>query len=438
MRREAAMDVQLQAKQRKSRPGRVGAWFRKLGPGLVTGAADDDPSGIATYSQAGARFGYDVLWSIVLTYPLMVAVQMISARIGAASGQGLASNMREHSSRLLVYPMVALLCIANVINIAADVSAMGAAGSLLGAGSSHLCAVVLGLVSLLLQIFVSYERYVAYLKWLTLVLLAYVATVFLENIDWTTVAMRTLLPHLQWKPEFITVVVAILGTTISPYLFFWQASQEVEQQHSRPGWTALRDMPERAGAGLRRIKLDTLVGMGVSNCIAFFIILSASTTFHAHGMLNIESSAQAAAALRPLVGDAASALFSLGIIGTGLLALPVLAGSAAYGVCGALQWRSGLGLPLGEARAFYGVIALCTVAGIALSFSPIDPMKALFWSAVINGVVAVPAMVVLMLLATKRQVMGALCLGPLLTGMGWLATAIMGGAAVAMLVLQVS
>ena len=408
-------------------------WFRKLGPGLVTGAADDDPSGIATYSQAGARFGFDTLWSLVLTYPLMVAVQMICARIGAASGQGLASNMRQHHSRWLLLPLVCLLCLANIINIGADISAMGQAGVLLFGGPSYPYILAFGVVSLVLQIAVPYQRYVNYLKWLTLVLFAYVATVFIESVAWSKVALHVFFPQWQWRPEYITTVVAIFGTTISPYLFFWQASQEVEEQHARTGWKALRDQPERAEAGLRRIRFDTLVGMGVSNAVGFCIVLSAATALHLHGITAIENSAEAAAALRPVAGDAAFGVFSLGIIGTGLLALPVLAGSAAYAVAGAMQWPNGLGLEWREAPAFYRVIAGCTLTGIVLAFAPVDPMKALFWSAVINGVVAVPLMVVVMRLATHREIMGGLRLGRGMSCLGWLATALMTVAAATML-----
>jgi NRAMP (natural resistance-associated macrophage protein)-like metal ion transporter len=407
---------------------------KKLGPGLVTGAADDDPSGIATYSQAGARFGFDTLWSVAVTFPLMVAIQMISARIGAVSGKGLATNIRECYPKWLLYPLVVSLCIANVINIGADISAMGAAVQLMLDGPKLVYGVILGAASLLLQIFIPYQRYVHYLKWLTLVLLAYVATVFVERVPWSEVVVRTVAPRLEWNAEYITTIVAILGTTISPYLFFWQASQEVEEQYSHD-WNPLKEQAGRVEAGLRRIRLDTVIGMAASNVIAFFIILSAAVTIGADGPRQIEDSVQAAQALRPMAGEAAFFLFSLGIIGTGLLALPVLAGSAAYAVAGTLQWRNGLGLPLRRAKAFYAVIGLVTIGGMALSFSSVDPMQALYWSAVINGVVAAPIMVVMMLLSTRRDVMGAVRLPATLKIAGWLATAVMAAASVAMLYL---
>lgn len=413
-----------------------GSIFKKLGPGLVTGAADDDPSGIATYSQAGAKFGYNLLWTIALTYPLMVAVQMISARIGAASGQGLATNIRTHYPKGILYPLVALLCVANIINIAADIAAMGAAGAMLIGGKAEIYALLLGATSLVLQVFIPYQRYVNYLKWLTLVLFSYVATVFVVHVPWEKVAMHTLVPHWEWTSPFATMVVAILGTTISPYLFFWQASQEVEEQYAHSSWRPLRDDPARAAAGLRRIRLDTTVGMLVSNGIAFFIILSAAVTLNAHGIHHINDSVQAATALRPLAGEAAFLLFGLGIIGTGMLALPVLAGSAAYALAGALQWRNGLALPFSKAKAFYGSIIIATMLGIGLSFTAIDPMAALFWSAVINGVVAVPVMIIMMLLSMRSDVMGDLRLPPVLKIFGWLATGIMLVATVAMLALQ--
>lgn len=405
-----------------------------LGPGLITGAADDDPSGIATFSQVGARFGFDVLWTVALTYPLMVAVQTISARIGAASGRGLATNMRRCFAPAFLHALVLLLCLANIVNIGADLSAMGAAAALLAGGPAWLYAIALGSVSLLLQIRIPYHRYVHYLKWLTVVLFAYVAVAFVERVPWRDVAVGALRPNLQWRAEYVTALVAILGTTISPYLFFWQASQEVEEQQGRARHAASDDAPPCRSDDLRRIRFDTLVGMGVSNVIAFFIMLSAAVTLHAHGVTTVENSAQAATALRPLAGEAAYLLFSLGIVGTGMLALPVLAGSAAYAVAGALQWRNGLELPWREAARFYAVIGACTVLGMALVFVPVDPMRALFWSAVLNGVVAVPVMVAMMSIAARRDIMGEARLGGALRAGGWLATVAMAAAVVAMLI----
>jgi NRAMP (natural resistance-associated macrophage protein)-like metal ion transporter len=302
------------------------AWIKKIGPGIITGAADDDPSGIATYSQAGAQFGYGLLWTILLTYPLMVAIQRISARIGRVTGHGLATNIRRHYPPWMLYSIVALLVLANTINIAADVAAMGEALRLLVGGQAHWYVVFFGLLSVLLQVLVPYSRYVRILKWLTLALLAYVATIFVVRIPWSEVLIRTVIPQVSWNSESMTMIVAVFGTTISPYLFFWQASQEVEEQKSEPQEPALKRAPVLyARAMLRRIKVDTYIGMGFSNLVAFFIVLTTAATLHAHGVSDIQTSAQAASALRPLAGELAFLLFSLGIIGTGLLAVPVLA-----------------------------------------------------------------------------------------------------------------
>jgi NRAMP (natural resistance-associated macrophage protein)-like metal ion transporter len=321
-----------------------GSWIKKLGPGLITGAADDDPSGIATYSQAGAQFGFNMLWTLFLTYPLMVGIQIISARIGRVSGHGLATNIRRHYPAWLLYSIVGLLLVANTINIAADVAAMGEALKLLIGGPTHFYALSFGIVSLLLQIFIPYNHYVRLLKWLTLGLLAYVGTVFVVQVPWPQVLSKTVIPHLSWKPEFITTVVALFGTTISPYLFFWQASQEVEEQHANSRSEPLRDAPEQAIANFRRIKIDTSIGMGFSNTVAYFIILTTAVTLNLHGFTEIQTSAQAASALRPIAGEFAFWLFGTGIIGTGLLAVPVLAGSAAYAMAGAFHWKNSLEL----------------------------------------------------------------------------------------------
>jgi NRAMP (natural resistance-associated macrophage protein)-like metal ion transporter len=409
-------------------------WFRRLGPGLITGAADDDPSGIATYSQAGAQFGYQLGWTVVLTYPLMVGIQMVSARMGRVTGHGLASNIRRHFPRPVLYAIVAMLVVANTINVAADIAAMGEALQLVAGGPEHGHAIVFGLVSLLLQVFLPYQHYVRYLKWLTLALLAYVAVVFTIAVPWREVIAGIVWPRFALNAQSLTVIVAVFGTTISPYLFFWQAAQEVEELNADPAAFALAQAPEGARKHLRRIKVDTYIGMGFSNLIALFIIISTAATLHAAGITDIQTSAQAAQALRPLAGDGAFLLFSLGIIGTGMLAVPVLAGSAAYAVAETFEWKSGLDLKLLEAREFYGIIALATLGGVALDFTPIDPIKALFWSAVINGVIAVPIMVVMMLLADDPEVMGPFVVKRRLKALGWLATWTMAAAVVAMLV----
>jgi len=401
---------------------------------LITGAADDDPSGIATYSQAGAQFGLNVLWTVLFTYPLMVGIQVVSAKIGRVSGQGLAKNIRQHYPSWLLYSIVGLLLIANTINIAADISAMGEASSLLIGGPSHIYAVAFGLVSLVLQIFIPYSRYVRILKWLTLGLLAYVATMFVVDIPWIKVVTATAMPHMSWKPEYVTTIVAVFGTTISPYLFFWQASQEVEELQAHPLARPLRIAPLQAAANFKRIKVDTFIGMGFSNLVAFFIILTTAVTLNAHGVTDIQTSAQAATALRPIAGEFAFLLFSAGIIGTGLLAVPVLAGSAAYAMADAFKWKTGLERKPSKAKKFYGIIAVSTVAGAALGFTPIDPIKALYWSAVINGVVSVPIMVVMMLMAARQDIMGQFMITRRLTILGWMATGLMGVAVAAMFV----
>jgi len=409
-------------------------WLEQLGPGLITGAADDDPSGIATYSQAGAQFGYQLGWTLALTYPLMVGIQMVSARMGRVTGHGLAANVRSHFPRPVLYAVVVMLVVANTINIAADIAAMGEALRLVIGGPMLVYAILFGVVCLGLQVFLRYQVYVRYLKWLTLALLAYVAVVFTIAVPWREVVLGLVWPKVKLTSEALTVIVAVFGTTISPYLFFWQAAQEVEELNADPAATALRLDPADARKHLHRIKFDTYFGMGFSNLIALFIIISCAATLHRNGITDIATSAQAAEALRPLAGDAAFLLFSLGIIGTGMLAVPVLAGSAAYAVAETFEWKSGLDLKLFEAREFYAIIAFATLGGVLLDFTPIDPIKALFWSAVINGVIAVPIMVVMMLLADDPKVMGAFTVTRRLKALGWLATWTMAAAVVAMFV----
>ncbi|PRC92991.1 NRAMP family divalent metal transporter [Solimicrobium silvestre] len=407
-------------------------WGNQLGPGLITGAADDDPSGIATYSQAGAQFGYNMLWTLVLTYPFMVAIQVISAKIGRVSGHGLATNIYRHFPAWLLYFLVGLLLVANTINIAADVAAMGAALKLLIGGPAHFYAMGFGVISLVLQIFIPYFRYVRVLKWLTLALFAYVGIIFVVQIPWDIVLKRTFLPHLSLNAAFITTVVAVFGTTISPYLFFWQASQEVEEQRANQQAKPIRYAPNQASANFHRIKLDTVIGMGFSNIVAYFIVLTTAVTLNLHGVTNIQTSEQAASALRPIAGEFAFWLFSAGIIGTGFLAVPVLAGSAAYAMAGALQWKNSLALKPLLAKRFYGIITLATLLGVALCFTPIDPIKSLYWSAVINGVISVPIMVVMMLMASRSDIMGEFVISLRLRLLGWGGTIVMAIAVAAM------
>ncbi|WP_433705177.1 NRAMP family divalent metal transporter [Paraburkholderia sacchari] len=410
------------------------SWLSRLGPGLVTGAADDDPSGIGTYSQAGAQFGYTLLWTLLLTWPLMAAIQMVSARIGRVSGKGLASNMRAFGPRWVVIVLVLLLAAANTINIAADLAAMGAAIHLLVRGPEQLYVVILGTFSAIVQICLPYESYARYLKWLTLVLLAYVAVVFIVPVQWSTVAISLVRPGAHLSGDYMTTVVAVLGTTISPYLFFWQASQEVEELRAKPGERPLRRLSSfRAYRQIDRITADTWIGMAVSNGVGFFIMLTAAATLNVRHIA-IHTSADAAQALAPVAGRFASLIFAAGIVGTGLLALPVLAGSAAYGAAGALRWRSSLSLHLSLAREFYSVIAVAIAGGVAITFMHLDPVKALYWSAVINGLAAVPVMVVVMLMASSDKIMGRFAVSGLLKVGGWLATALMAVAACAMFV----
>ena len=406
--------------------------LKKLGPGLITGAADDDPSGIATYSQAGAQYGYGLLWSIVFTLPLMAGIQIVSARIGRVTGHGLAANIRDHFPAWLLNGVVALLVIANTINIAADLGAMGNALQLLIGGRSQIYVVFFALVSLTLQIFVPFPKYAPILKWLTCALFAYVATVFAVQVPWVEALHGAILPQLSFKADYVSTLVAVLGTTISPYLFFWQASQEVEELRATPGHEPLRDAHIQAKAHLARIRFDTWIGMGFSNLIAFFIMLTTAVTLHAQGITDIQTSEQAAEALRPLAGEFAFLLFTAGIVGTGLLAVPVLAGSAAYAVAESRRWPIGLGLPLLEARGFYAIVTAATLIGVALDFTDIDPIKALVWSAIINGVIAVPIMAVMMRLAVMPDVMGPFVIKRRLRILGWVATAVMAAAVMAM------
>jgi NRAMP (natural resistance-associated macrophage protein)-like metal ion transporter len=413
-------------------PKRSDSFLAKLGPGLITGAADDDPSGIAAYSQSGAQFGYSLLWTLCFTYPLMVGIQVVSARIGRVSGYGLAGNIRRHYSPALLYAVVGLLLLANTINIGADIGAMADAMALLVGGPRHVYIVAIGAACIVLQVFISYHRYVRVLKWLTLSLFSYVAVAFAIDVPWADVLHGALLPSLTLDPDYVTTVVAILGTTISPYLFFWQASQECEDLHAVKTDKPLRDHPEQAVYQLRRIKIDTFLGMGFSNLIAFFIMLTTAATLHAHGIDDVGSSAQAAEALRPVAGKFAFLLFGMGIIGTGLLAVPVLAGSSAFALAESFRWRRGLDLsPLRGAR-FYSVIAISTLIGVGLGFTHIDPIKALYWAAVINGVISVPIMVTMMRMVANPEVMGAFVATKRLAVLGWLATAVMAAAVMTM------
>jgi Mn2+/Fe2+ NRAMP family transporter len=406
----------------------------RVGPGLITGVADDDPSGIATYSQAGAQFGLDMLWTMPLAFPLMAAIQSMCALIGRVTGKGLAANIKAAFPPIVLYGVVLLLLVANTLNIAADVAAMGEVSELVIGFDRHALTVFFVVATLLLQIFVPYHRYVVFLKWLTLSLLAYAAVLFTVHVPWRQVALHTFWPSFTPNADAATVIVGVFGTTISPYLFFWQASEEVEDMMSHHDVPPLKRDARAAGPELRRIRWDTWSGMLYSDITAYFIILACAVTLNVAGIKDIETAAQAASALRPLAGDFAFMLFALGILGVGLIGVPVLAGSAAYALSEAMGWKWGLERKATEARGFYGVIAVSVLAGLVIQYSPINPMKALFWSAVINGVVAVPLMVVIILLVSKKSVMGAFTASRPLVILGWIATAVMGAAAVRMFV----
>jgi NRAMP (natural resistance-associated macrophage protein)-like metal ion transporter len=409
----------------------VRAWSRALGPGLVSGAADDDPSGIATYSQAGAQFGFTLLWTALLTTPLMIAIQMAAARVGRVTGRGIGGNLAAHYPRPLVVAVVGLLVLANTLNIAADVAAMGEALQLLLGGPDHGHALVFGVLLAVLQVKLPYERLAALLRWLCLALLAYVAVLFYVHVDWRAALHGLLVPRTALTREALMMVVAVLGTTISPYLFFWQAGQEIEEMRRKIQLPLLL-APQRAAGALLRIRVDTISGMLLSNVIALAIMLAAAATLHQAGIADIGSAAQAAEALRPLAGDQATLVFAVGVIGTGMLAVPVLAGSAAYAVAETFGWRAGLDHHYSEAQGFYAILVGATLIGTALDFTPLDPIKALFYSALANGVIAVPIMAMLVLLASNERVLGPFVLGRPLKALAWAATALMAAAVAAM------
>lgn len=407
-------------------------WRRVLGPGLITGASDDDPSGIATYSQTGAQFGYGLGWTMLITYPLMSAVQMISARIGRVTGHGIAGNLVRHYPAWLANAVVLMLLAANTINIGADLGAMADATAMVTGLPAQLFLLGFAAFCAGSQVMMRYANYARVLKWLTLALLAYVVTLFLVDIPWKQAGRALVIPHLTMDSTTLIMVVAILGTTISPYLFFWQASEEVEEVRDDPDSDPLRCDPLNGRAELTRIGVDTMIGMAASNLVALAIVFTAAATLNAHGVTEIRTSADAAEALRPFAGEYASTLFALGIVGTGLLAVPVLAGSAAYALGEARRWPVGLDCKPKRAKAFYGTIVAATMIGALMNFTPIDPIRALVAAAVINGIVSVPVMAVMMLVSTRKSVMGVFTLNRPLIWTGWIATAVMAAAVVAM------
>ena len=406
----------------------------RIGPGLITGVADDDPSGIATYSQAGAQFGLNMLWTMPLAFPLMAAIQSMCARIGRVTGKGLAANIKTTFPPFVLYSVVALLLIANTLNIAADVAAMGEVAELITGVNRHLMTAFFVFGTVLLQVFIPYHHYVNFLKWLTISLLAYAAVLFTVHVPWGDVMKHTFLPTFIFNADSAAVIVGVFGTTISPYLFFWQASEEVEDMHIKKAALPLLNNKRVAGKELRRIGWDTWSGMFYSNITAYFIILATAVTLHVSGITDINSAAQAASALRPLAGDFAFLLFALGILGVGLIGVPVLAGSGAYALSEVLNWNTGLERKVSDAQGFYSIIVVSVFLGLAIQYTPISPMKALFWSAVINGVIAVPLMVVVILLVSKKSVMGKFTASRPIVILGWVAVAVMGFAAIGMLI----
>ena len=403
----------------------------RLGAGLITGAADDDPSGIATYSQGGAQFGGGLLWTLVLTTPLMIGIQMVSARLGWITGKGLAANIQQVMPRWVGIVLVALLVFANTLNIAADIAAMGEALQLIVGGGEHGHALVFGVICAVLPLWLNFDAMVRVLKWLTLALFAYVAVALMMQVDWHTVGVESVSALRTGGGDYWMMVVAVLGTTISPYLFFWQAAQEAEMRQRNADSEEVVNSPLFTREHLFRIKLDTVIGMGFSNVIAFCIMLAAAMAFHQHGITDIQTSRQAALALEPIAGHFAFLLFALGVIGTGMLAVPVLAGSAAYAVAEVLNWKAGLDHHYTEAKGFYSVLVAATVIGTLMDFTNLDPIRALVWSAVVNGVIAVPILVVMMLLGSNRAVLGDAVLTPRHRLLGWAAVGVMAVAVVA-------
>jgi NRAMP (natural resistance-associated macrophage protein)-like metal ion transporter len=421
----------------RARPADDESLSSRLGPGLITGAADDDPSGIATYSQAGAQFRFALVWTLFLTTPLMIGIQMLSARIGWVTGQGLASNIDQICPRWLTVSLIGLLVIANTVNISADVAAMAEAVKLLIGGPQPLYVIAIGAICIATQVFFSYERTVRVLKWLTLALFAYVAVVLVVSVPWRQAIVESFqpwafLPARTSGKEYAAMIVAVLGTTISPYLFFWQATQEVEDSRRRPEGARLRKHRAYVRKHLLRIKLDTIVGMGFSNLVALCIVVATAVTLNQRGIVNIQTSAQAAEALRPVAGEFAFLIFSLGIVGTGLLAVPVLAGSAAYAVSELFGWKAGLSRGFHEARGFYLIIIAATGIGSAMGFFDVDPIKALVLSAIVNGVISVPIMAVLMLIGQSKALMGRFTISGRHRAFGWAATGVMAAAVAVM------
>lgn len=416
-------------------PPKKKTFWQKLGPGFITGASDDDPSGIATYAQTGALFGYTQLWTALFSFPLMTAIQEMCGRIGIVTGKGLAGVIKKNYSKPVLYGAVTLLLCANIINIGADLGAMAAAMQLLVDLPFSLLVIATTLFTVCLQVFVPYHRYAQFLKYLALSLFAYVVTVFVVKQDWSAVALHTFVPHISSDPHYIMNIVALLGTTISPYLFFWQTGEEVEEQIACGKMKTMGcGTPTLDGDDIANMRIDTAVGMFFSNIVMFFIIVTTASTLGAAGITNIASAAEAANALRPFAGDFAFLLFALGIVGTGLLAVPVLAGSAAYAVAETCGWKESLGLKWWQAKGFYAVIALATVAGLLLNFIGIPPFRALYYTAVLNGLAAPPLLFLILRIANNKKIMGTHTNGRVSNVLGWMTTLVMTGAGVALVI----
>jgi NRAMP (natural resistance-associated macrophage protein)-like metal ion transporter len=418
--RKLGKDAEKNAHVKKAK-----SFWTSLGPGLVTGAADDDPSGIATYSQTGAQYGYQFLWLSLFTFPLMSIVQEMCARIGLTTGRGLAGNIRINYPKWVLYTCALLLFIANTLNIGADIGAMAAGAKLLlPHWNFALLAIGFTLFCLLVQIFTPYEKYARFLKYLVLVLLSYIATAFAINMDWGQVLLATITPSFTFSNDQLFLVTAILGTTISPYLFFWQTSHEVEEEIQH-GKTSIRLREGTTDVEVKKMRIDVWSGMFVSNLVMFFIIATCAEVLFKNGVHTINTAAEAAAALKPLAGEKAFLLFAAGIIGTGLLAIPVLAGSAAYTMAESFKWKSGLYRKLHQARAFYGVIILSMVIGLFINFLGIDPIKMLLYSAVVNGLVAPPILYLIVQMTSDKRIVKDRVNHPVVAGLGWLITFIM-------------
>jgi NRAMP (natural resistance-associated macrophage protein)-like metal ion transporter len=428
---ETNLNLEPKESDRPAAHGVVDQFFADLGPGLVTGCADDDPSGISTYSMTGATFGYGLLWTALLSFPMMVVIQTMCGRLGMVTGRGLSGVIRRRYSKWVLWGACSLLIVANVINIAADLGGMGDATRMVTGVSSLIWTPCYTLIIVAFLLWSSYRWIARIFKWITLVLLAYVMTAFFAGVDWHQALAATFRPHLIWSHEYLAVLVGILGTTISPYLFYWQASQEVEEERALG-----RTLAQRKGATdeeLRRLRVDVVTGMFASNFIMYFIILTTAATLHAHGVVKIETARQAAEALRPLAGNAAFLLFTLGLIGTGMLGVPVLAGSCAYAVSEAAAWRGSLEKKPRGARKFYAILGLSMAIGLAINYTGLDAVKMLFWSAVLNGILAPPLILLVLLLTADRKVMGDRVSSPVERIVGWLTFAVMAAAAVALI-----